>query len=40
MLNSVALGKSKEEAVQKAYEQIEKISWSGMHYRKDIGTEN
>ena len=37
VLNSVALGKSKEEAVQKAYENIEKISWPGMHYRKDIG---
>ena len=37
ILNAVALGKSKEEAVQRAYEQIKKISWPGMHYRTDIG---
>ena len=37
VLNAVAIGKSREEAVQKAYQHIEKISWPGMHYRKDIG---
>lgn len=37
ILNAVALGKSREEAVRRAYEHIGKISWSGMHYRKDIG---
>ena len=37
VLNAVALGKSKESAVQRAYEHIKKISWPGMHYRKDIG---
>lgn len=38
VLNAVAVGKSKKEAVQRAYEHLKKISWSGMHYRKDIGS--
>ena len=38
VLNAVAVGDSKEEAVQSAYQHIEKISWSGLHYRKDIGS--
>ena len=38
VLNAVAVGKNKEEAVQRAYEHIKKISWPGMHYRKDIGS--
>ena len=37
VLNAVAVGNSREEAVQRAYQHIEKISWPGMHYRKDIG---
>lgn len=37
VLNAVAIGKNREEAVQRAYQHIEKISWTGMHYRKDIG---
>ena len=37
VLNAVAVGKSKEEAIQRAYQHVEKISWPGMHYRKDIG---
>ena len=37
VLNAVATGKTKEEAVKRAYEHIKNISWSGMHYRKDIG---
>lgn len=37
VINSVALGNSREEAVQKAYENIKKISWEGMRYRKDVG---
>ena len=37
VLNAVAIGSSKEEAIKRAYEHIETISWSGMHYRKDIG---
>ena len=37
VLNAVAVGNNKEEAVQRAYQHIEKISWPGMHYRKDIG---
>ena len=37
VLNAVALGKNREQAVQRAYEHVKKISWPGMHYRKDIG---
>lgn len=38
VLNAVAVGQSKKEAVQRAYEHIQKVSWPGMHYRKDIGS--
>lgn len=38
VLNAVAVGQSREEAVKKAYESIQQISWPGMHYRKDIGS--
>ena len=38
-LNAVALGKSLKEAVKRAYQQAEKISWPGILYRKDIGKE-
>ena len=37
VLNAVALGKSRETAVKRAYQQIKHISWPGMYYRKDIG---
>ena len=37
VLNSVALGKTRKEALQRAYKNIEKVSWPGLHYRKDIG---
>ena len=38
VLNSVALGDTQEEALRRAYEQMAKISWEGLHYRKDIGS--
>lgn len=37
VLGVSAIGKSLEEALQKAYKAIEKISFEGMQYRKDIG---
>ncbi len=36
-LNAVAVGKNKAEAVRRAYEHAQAISWPGMNYRKDIG---
>ena len=38
VLNAIGLGKSKEQALHRAYEQAQKISWLKMRYRKDIGT--
>ena len=38
VLNSVGLGKTKEESVQRAYEQATYIYWSGMQIRSDIGS--
>lgn len=38
VLNSVALGDTPEQALKRAYEQMAKISWEGLHYRKDIGS--
>lgn len=37
ILNFVALGNSFEEARKKVYENISKISFDGMYFRKDIG---
>lgn len=37
VLGVCAKGKSIEEARKKAYANVEKISFEGMHYRKDIG---
>ncbi len=37
VLCAVALGESVSEAQAKAYQLVEKISWDGMIYRKDIG---
>lgn len=37
VLGVVALGKKVKDAREKAYEAISKISFEGMHYRKDIG---
>jgi phosphoribosylamine--glycine ligase len=32
-----ALGNTVAEAQTKAYGQIERVRWEGMHYRRDIG---
>ena len=37
VLGVTALGASLDAAVQRAYEAVPKISFDGMHYRKDIG---
>jgi len=37
VLGVTALGDTIEQAIERAYEAVEKISWEGMHYRKDIG---
>ncbi len=37
VLNVTAYGESLEEAINKAYEAVKKISFDGMHYRTDIG---
>lgn len=36
VLGVTAFGKSIEEAVREVYQGVSKISWEGMHYRKDI----
>ncbi|MFA4829943.1 MAG: phosphoribosylglycinamide synthetase C domain-containing protein, partial [Thermodesulfovibrionales bacterium] len=36
VLGVTALGKDIKDAKEKAYKAIEKIHFSGMHYRKDI----
>ena len=38
VLNSVALGDTPEQALKRAYDQLAKMSWEGLHYRKDIGS--
>jgi phosphoribosylamine--glycine ligase len=37
VLGVTALGGSVAEAIRRAYEAVEKISWDGVHYRRDIG---
>ena len=37
VLTVVASGASLEEARRKAYRNVERISFQGMHYRRDIG---
>ncbi|MFZ5565214.1 MAG: phosphoribosylamine--glycine ligase [Thermodesulfobacteriota bacterium] len=37
VLGVTALGKSVEEAIRRAYEAVEKISWEGAYHRNDIG---
>jgi phosphoribosylamine--glycine ligase len=37
VLGVTALGTNLDAAVQRAYQAVEKISFEGMHYRKDIG---
>ena len=38
VLNSVAVGSTPTQALKRAYEQLAKISWEGLYYRKDIGS--
>ena len=40
VLGVTALGKTHEEARARAYDNIRRISFDGMQYRKDIGTIN
>ena len=37
VLNVIGVGKDLKDAIAKAYAQVEKISWPGMQFRKDIG---
>jgi phosphoribosylamine--glycine ligase len=37
VLGVTALGSGIQEAIQRAYEAVAKISWEGVYYRKDIG---
>jgi phosphoribosylamine--glycine ligase len=37
VLGVTALGNDIQEAIQRAYEAVVKISWEGAYYRKDIG---
>jgi len=37
VLGVTALGETIKDAIELAYSAVEKISWEGMHYRKDIG---
>ncbi len=39
VLSAVAVGDSQESALKRAYQHAEKISWQGLHYRKDIGVD-
>ena len=43
VMNAIGLGHDLTQALEKSYQQLEKASWSGIQYRKDIGkkaTEN
>ena len=37
VLNSVGLGSTLKEAVEKAYSQARRVTWKGLRMRKDIG---
>ncbi len=37
VLGVTALGRDIPEAIDRAYEAVEKISWEGVHFRRDIG---
>ncbi|NWJ43932.1 phosphoribosylamine--glycine ligase, partial [Marine Group I thaumarchaeote] len=39
VLNVTARGSSLEDARERAYKTVERISWKGSFYRSDIGTE-
>ena len=38
VLGVTALGSDLNEAIENAYNEVGKITWDGMHYRKDIGS--
>lgn len=38
VLNAIALGDSREQAIHQAYNQLKKVHWEGLQYRKDIGS--
>ena len=38
VLNAVAVGSSKKSAIEKAYKLVEKVNFTGIQYRKDIGS--
>ncbi|MFQ5484482.1 MAG: phosphoribosylamine--glycine ligase, partial [Desulfobacterales bacterium] len=38
VLGVTALGRDTQSAIANAYAAVDKISWDGMHYRKDIGS--
>ena len=41
VLNAIGIGKNTDQALEKAYEKAEEtVKWSGMQYRKDIGSRN
>lgn len=37
VLGVTALGEDTKSAIANAYQAVDKISWDGVHYRKDIG---
>ena len=37
VLGVTSLGRDIPEAIEKAYEGVERISWEGVQYRRDIG---
>jgi phosphoribosylamine--glycine ligase len=37
VLGVTGLGKDIPKAIQRTYQAVKKISWNGVHYRRDIG---
>jgi phosphoribosylamine--glycine ligase len=37
VLGVTGLGKDIPRAIERTYQAVQKISWQGVHYRKDIG---
>jgi phosphoribosylamine--glycine ligase len=37
VLGVTGLGKDIPRAIERTYQAVQKISWEGVHYRKDIG---
>ena len=38
VLGVTALGLDINQAIKNAYNEVDKIKWDGIHYRKDIGS--